>query len=87
MQAGFTKRLSNNWQASAIVLADGPGLREDSPPVLPETGRITRRRGRLHSNHHVERGSSRSGTADAPVNFASFGVDIYDEAVVPTDHQ
>jgi hypothetical protein len=85
VQVGFTKRLSNNWQASGsylMVLDYG----KDSPPILPELDAYPQTAGGC--THPVTWNANFSNwVCDVPVNFSYFGVPIYDLEWFRTGHQ
>jgi hypothetical protein len=76
IQAGFTKRMSDRWQASATYSLTLES-RKDYPVLLPERAAFPQTAGGCK---HVVTWNA-AGTewnCSTPVNFAQFGLDIYD---------
>jgi hypothetical protein len=86
IQAGFTKRFSNRWQASATYSLT---LESEKlyPVLLPEMAAFPQTAGGC--NHPVTwNATGTQWNCSTPVNFAAFGVDVYDNSQWHrTDHQ
>jgi hypothetical protein len=78
LQAGFTKRFSNRWQASATYSLTLES-RKDYPVLLPEMAAFPQTAGGC--KHPVTWNATfTEWNCTTPVNFAAFGVDIYNNS-------
>ena len=78
IQAGFTKRFSNRWQASAtysLTLESD----KDYPVLLPEMAAFPQTRGGCTAPV-TWNATFTEWNCNTPVNFAAFGVDIYNNS-------
>ena len=86
IQAGFTKRMSNNWQASAtysMTLQSGKLY----PIILPEMAAFPQTAGGCTAPV-TWNATFTEWNCHTPVNFANFGVDVYNNSEwYRTDHQ
>jgi carboxypeptidase family protein len=84
IQMGFNRRLRDNWQASATYLVTWD-YQKDWPPVLPKLSGVPQAQ---NCTQPVTWTADFSRwVCDVPVDFASYGVDIYDTDFYRTGHQ
>ena len=86
IQAGFTKRFSNRWQASATYSLTLES-EKDYPVILPEMADFPQTAGGCTAPV-TWNADFRDWNCHTPVNFAAFGVDIFNNSEwFRTDHQ
>jgi hypothetical protein len=78
LQAGFTRRFSNNWQASATYSMT-LDYRKDYPVILPEMAAFPQTKGGCTAPV-TWNATFTDWNCHTPVNFARYGVDIYNNS-------